>query len=345
MGELRKSTKRFVVSTEAENVGEFYVRTEGIELGQYEKNPLLLWMHQRPKGKSRDEILPMGNVLEVRKENNQITGIPAFDEEDWFAMTIYKKVENGTIRMMSAGLRPIEWRRDEAGKLWLWRSALVEISLCDIGSNPEALAVKLYDENEELITLSADYLDNVIQNPKDDMSKLIQLSPEVLPLLKLADGATPEQIQAKIQNLVTLADSQKTTIDTLTTEKSEAVTAKEKAEQDLVKLQKETSEKELVELVDQAIEDRKITADQKDDFMKLSLDQAKSILDKMKGAPTVQSQLQGSATNQSKASEEWVKLSYDEMDEKELLPHVKREAPDLFVQKFEEKFGEKPDTK
>jgi hypothetical protein len=208
------------------------------------------------------------------------------------------------------------------------------------------MAIALYDEDDQLITLSAEYIENVIttQNPDNDM-KLIQLSPEVLPLLKLADGATPEQVQAKINELVTLADTQKTTIETLTSEKEEVVKLKEKAEADLVKLKEDAAKEQLVSLVDKAIEDRKITADQKEDFVKLSYDDAKSILDKMPGNPTVKSQVEGGAQQQSKAADEWIKLSYDELDSNELLPRVKREAPELFEAKFEEKFGTKPNNK
>jgi hypothetical protein len=152
--DMKKSSKRFLVSSEEKNSQGFRVRTAGIRLGQYEKNPLLLWMHKRPKGDSTEEILPLGNGVDMVIENGNLYGVPLFDPSDAFALKIHNKVENGTIRMASAGLHPISWKEDENGELWLWDSELVEWSLCDIGANPEALAVSLYNADGELVTLS-----------------------------------------------------------------------------------------------------------------------------------------------------------------------------------------------
>jgi len=195
---MKKSTKRFVISSETQNNLDFKVRTSGIDLNQFNKNPLLLWMHKRPKGERRDEILPLGywEDLEVNAQG-QLTGVPVFDDTDDFALSIYNKVENGTLRMASAGLTPVEWEED-GDTNWLSKSTLLEASLCDIGSNPDALAVVLYDENEQVITLSPDYLKKVLPPKKSDMKK-IELSPSVLPLIKLQDGASSEEVQEKIE--------------------------------------------------------------------------------------------------------------------------------------------------
>ncbi|WP_143960236.1 phage protease [Litoribacter populi] len=330
---LKKSTKRFTISTEAENIKDFSVRTEGIDLSAYVLNPLMLWMHQRPKGVSRDEILPLGNFLDLEINDGKLSGVPAFDTTDTFAVSIMNKVENGTLRMASAGLVPIEWRNLD-GKVWLWRSKMVEISLADIGCNPEALAVALYDENENLITLSQDFLTQISNN-----MKLIQLSADaVLPIIGLAADAKPEEVQAKIQELVTLADTQKTTIDTLTTEKSEAEQKVTEVQEKLDTQIKLASEAKITALVDGAVTARKITADQKAHFVKLAatdFDTTKAILDGIASAPSVKEQV-----NQSKAdnSSQYEKLSWSEMDKSGVLIQLKAENFDLFKAKYKEKF-------
>lgn len=218
---LKRSSKRFKISTEAPNNKGFRVRTSGIDIGPYALNPLMLWMHQRPKGESREEILPLGNFLDVEIENGEVYGVPAFDMTDTFAVSIYNKVENGTIRMASAGLLPIDWERDVEGNLWLSKSQLVETTICDIGSNPEALAVKLYDENDEAINLSADYFQqlNLATKTKSDM-KLIELKAEELfPLLGLADTAKADEAFKKIGELVTLTTTQSNQLKKLQSDK------------------------------------------------------------------------------------------------------------------------------
>ena len=91
---MKKSSKRFPINTEVTNGNGFRVSTEGVDLSHFKLNPLLLWMHVRPKGKSKDEILPLGYWEDIQLKDGQITGVPVFDDEDEFAMKIYRKVEN-----------------------------------------------------------------------------------------------------------------------------------------------------------------------------------------------------------------------------------------------------------
>lgn len=151
---MKESSKRFVISSESKNAGGFRVRTKGIDMKEFNNNPLLLFMHQRPTGKNRDEVLPLGFWQDLRVEpNGDITGQPVFDDTDDFAMKIYNKVENGTLKMASAGLHPQKFVNID-GEQWLEQSTLKEASIVDIGLNKDALAVALVDEDGGLITLA-----------------------------------------------------------------------------------------------------------------------------------------------------------------------------------------------
>lgn len=325
---MKKSTKRFVISTEAENSLGFKVRTTGIDLADFNKNPLLLWMHQRPKGERADEILPLGYWDDIEIKNGEITGVPVFDDSDDFAMKIYNKVENGTIKMASAGLKPVQFLESADGK-WLEKSSLQEASLVDIGSNKEALAVALYNDDNELVKL-ADFNQTFNINKQKDM-KLIQLSAAaVLPLLKLKEDAGEAEAQVAIQNLVTLAETQKNEILTLKDEKKEL--------QDKIDLQeKEDKKTKAEELVNLAEQERKITKDEVPHYIKLAeadYETTKSILDAKKATPTVASQM-----GKGNSADELVKLSWKELEEKQKLVQLKESNLDAFKEKFKEEFG------
>ncbi|WP_149912716.1 hypothetical protein [Sphingobacterium cavernae] len=151
-----KSSKQFLISSEAKNKYGFSVRTSGVDLSQFKRNPIMLWMHKRAFG-TKEDVLPLGHWEDVKTSNGNIYGTPVFDDKDGFALTIFNKVESGIIRMASAGLIPLVW--EDNGRL-LSKSILEEVSLVDIGANNDALAVALYSENKSIINLSTLNLGN-----------------------------------------------------------------------------------------------------------------------------------------------------------------------------------------
>lgn len=156
---MKKSTKKFVLSTETVNSYGFRVLTSGIDLERFRNNPTMLWMHKRPTGEKSEMMFPLGYWTDIEVKNNVLYGTPVFDDSDAFAMGIYHKVENGTLRMASAGLLPVEWSETDklAGqtKPTLKRSVLEEVSIVDIGSNPDALATALYNSTGNVVNLSS----------------------------------------------------------------------------------------------------------------------------------------------------------------------------------------------
>lgn len=145
-----KSSKQFLMSNETANSYGFNVKTDGIDLSQFYRNPIMLWMHKRHTG-SKNDVLPLGHWENITVTGTSIYGTPVFDDSDAFAKSIYTKVESGVIRMASAGLKPVQW--DQNGKV-LSRSIMEECSIVDIGANGDALAVALYNEHGGTINLS-----------------------------------------------------------------------------------------------------------------------------------------------------------------------------------------------
>jgi hypothetical protein len=325
---MKKSSKRFPINTEVINGNGFRVSTAGIDLSHFNLNPLLLWMHKRPKGESKDEILPLGYWEDVELRDGQLTGIPVFDDEDDFAMKIYKKVENGSIRAGSAGLKPVLFEMKD-GEKWLEKSILKEASICDMGSNHESVSVVLYDDNDQLITLSEAY-NQTFNSNKPDM-KLIELSAETMPLLNLQEGATGVEAHAAIQNLITLAETQKAEMD--------GVKATNKELLEKIELSETASKTEkIIGLVDKAVTDRKITADQKPSMVKLAeadFDSTKAYLDGLTPAPTVASQV----GKDTKKDEALVNLSWKELEGQGKLIQLREGNFEIFAEKFKVEFG------
>ena len=148
--------KEAIISTERVNSYGSRVLTAGIDLSQYEKNPIILYMHRR----GRREDIPIGIMTNLRVEAGVLYGTPKFDEDTEDERIIARKWERGTLRMLSAGLDVIEWSEDPAllaqgqTRPTITKCKLIEVSVVDIGSNDDALQVGLYHEGK-LLTLAA----------------------------------------------------------------------------------------------------------------------------------------------------------------------------------------------
>ena len=148
--------KQVIISTSALNSYGTRVLTSGVDIEQYKRNPVLLWMHRRY---DREDI-PIGRMEDIHIEGDKIIGTPVFDMTDEFAAKIARKWEQGFLRMSSAGLTILELSDAPEHllpgqtRMTITRSKLDEVSIVDIGANDEALAIDLYNDKGERITLA-----------------------------------------------------------------------------------------------------------------------------------------------------------------------------------------------
>jgi hypothetical protein len=237
---------KVVISNSKINSYGFRVLTEGIDLTQYRRNPVLLYGHNRYN-------LPVGRMENLLIEGDNLIGEPVFDEKDEYAMKIKNKWDNGFLKMASAGLDIIEISAEKKHLLvgqtreTVTRSKLVEVSIVDIGANDDALA--LYRDGKTL-ELSAGNLNlnipeiefkNNFNNQKEDEMKTIALK------LGLPETATETEILVKIGALQLSA-------------------------QNAESLQKEVEkqrERAIEVEVDAAIKLKRITGDKRDHFVGL----------------------------------------------------------------------------
>lgn len=248
--------KEVVISTSRLNSYGFRVLTEGIELEQYEKNPILLWMHNRPFRGTTNEVLPLGRIENLRKDGDRLIGTPVFDVQDSFALQIKNKWEQGILKMVSAGLDVLELSDKQEDlvvgqtRMTVKRSKLVEVSVVDIGANDDALA--LYDDNKR-ITLSLgeecgiEKLSKIVTNKKEERQDM----KESAIMLGLMAEATQEEILREIAKLKKEMEEQRADYEAL---QEETATFKEQA---------------VKSSVDNAVKLRKITEDKREEFEQL----------------------------------------------------------------------------
>lgn len=233
--------------------------TSGIDLTQFQKNPLLLWMHRRSFDR---DAMPIGRIDNLRTDGDRLIGTPVFDQNDEFAKKIESKWENGFLRMASAGIEIIETSDAPEHLLQgqtrrtITRCRLEEVSIVDMGGNDEAL--QLYDRSGKVLKLAAgednDALPLLAPEKKDDPSgtapdgkadnqtnKLTQsMNKEILQLLGLSETATEQEAVGALRLLKEKADK----VETL---QLASITA----------------------VVDGAIAEKRITADKKEHFVNI----------------------------------------------------------------------------
>lgn len=251
--------KEVIISTSGLNCYGGRVLTSGIDLTQFQKNPLLLWMHRRSFDR---DAMPIGRIDNLRTDGDRLIGTPVFDQNDEFAKKIESKWENGFLRMASAGIEIIETSDAPEHLLQgqtrrtITRCRLEEVSIVDMGGNDEAL--QLYDRSGKVLKLAAgednDALPLLAPEKKDDPSgtapdgkdnnqtnKSTQsMNKEILQLLGLSETATEQEAVGALRLLKEKADK----VETL---QLASITA----------------------VVDGAIAEKRITADKKTHFVNI----------------------------------------------------------------------------
>ena len=308
--------KRFICSDESVNTYGFRVLTEGIDITQFLRNPVMLYDHGDNKEFGN---MPIGKWLNIEKKDNQILATPDFDQSDPKAKKINDKVDGGYINMASVGLAPpYEWSDDPALKLLgqtaptLVKSRLKEISPTPFGGNLNAL--KLYDDNGQEINLN-DNSTFKIQQPMLDIKK------NVAAALNLSDSATEAEI---IKTAISLSEKNK-----------ELATQNEALEKENTTLKTAAANAEKETLLKDAVDKKQITAKQKEAYLKLSMEDIKAVLADSKPAVNL-SAVPGSEADEN---DPLLKLSYSELDKIGKLSELKEKNPEAFKSKFKAAFG------
>ena len=164
----------FVLSDESVNSYGNVVLTEGIDTTAFERNPVMLYMHNRD-----------GNVIgrweNIRKEDKRLLGDAVFDSTE-LAATVKKQVEKGFLRSVSIGIEVITIE-DLNGVQTIVKSRLIEVSIVDIPSNKNAV---------KLCRRSGGYAYNLKELENDNTPE--DLKAALIALLGLESGADDKDI-------------------------------------------------------------------------------------------------------------------------------------------------------
>lgn len=286
----------FLVNDESVNRHGTRILTSGIDLTDFEKNPIMLYCHIRGWTDKEDMILPIGYWENFVVKGSKLYADAVFDKDDEFAQKIENKVKNKVLRTCSPSLEVLTVSDDPAylvkgqTRATVIKSSLREISIADIPSNRNA--IKLYDqssgtelnlsaqEDNNLIPLIGNKQNKETMNLKDEVAGLLNLSAQtddnaIITALKGALGGSQDVINLRSEN-----QALKT--------KVEAYEAKEK----------EVQQQAVIDLVDSAVKERRITDKDKEKYLKLAaqdFDTVKTLLSDM--VPVVDLSSQGTGEN------------------------------------------------
>ena len=290
-------TKRVRISNESLNCYGTRVLTAGMNVEQYNRNPVLLYMHQRGQ--------VIGYVKDLQVENGEVTGELVFDEASELSVRCKKQWEFGSLKMVSVGIDILE--TSEAAEFLvqgqtaptITKSKLFEVSLVDIGANDDAIVLRksltpapspngegsgmMFEKITAMPSLKK------IINPKNQKTK--EMDQEKLALeLGLPKDADEAAINAKLAKLK--ADG---------------------AEAETLRQERDTLRAARIEtLVNAAIAEKKIGEDKKQQFLdlgkKIGADELKQTFDAM--SPQVKlSNIVGAGGASASGHAEYKKLS------------------------------------
>lgn len=304
--------KRVRITNDSLNSYGTRVLTAGMNVEQYQRNPVLLYMHERGN--------VIGYVKDLKVEDGEVTGELMFDEASELSVRCKKQYEFGSLKMVSAGLDILETSEDPEllvqgqTRPTVTKSKLFEVSLVDVGSNDDAIVLQ---KDGKKITLGKDsecplpLLNNNNQNQKQMEQKMVAMQ------LGLPATATEAEINAALDELKT---------------------AKEENE----RLQQKNAVLTLASItatVEKAVGEKRITPDKKDEFINLGKEVGQEKLESILSAISPQMKLSSVIGHQGGAATEpttYKKLSDVPSGQ---LTTLRKEQPDEYKRLYKEEYG------
>lgn len=304
--------KRVRITNDSLNSYGTRVLTAGMNVEQYQRNPVLLYMHERGN--------VIGYVKDLTVKDGEVTGELMFDEASELSVRCKKQYEFGSLKMVSAGLDILETSEDPELLVQgqtsptITKSKLFEVSLVDIGANDDAIVLQ---RDGRKITLGRDS-----EHPLPMLNHnkgLKQMEQKQLALqLGLPETATEADISAKLGELKAAREEN----ETLRQEKAALTLAGVTA------------------LVEKAVGEKRIAPDKKDEFINLGKEFGKEKLELVIAAMAPQVKLSAVIGHQGGAAERqpsaYRKLS--DVPSTELLT-LRKEQPEEYRRLYREEYG------
>lgn len=306
--------KRVRISNESLNSYGTRVLTSGMNVEQYNRNPVLLYMHERGQ--------VIGYVKDLKVEDGDVTGELVFDEATELSKRCKKQWEFGSLKMVSVGIDIVETSDDPkflvSGQAapTITKSKLFEVSLVDIGANDDAIALHKDGVRLTLGKGAADVLPplHIKNNKKRKEMDQEKLALE-LGLPKDADEAAISAALAKLKAKDAEAESLRAECDTLRAARIET-------------------------LVNAAVAEKKIGEDKKQQFLelgkKVGAEDLKATFDAMSPRVRLSSIAGGDGGSPVGGSAGYKKLSDVPVEE---LEKLRKEDPARYKKLYKAEYG------
>ena len=322
--EKMSKTKRVRISNESLNSYGTRVLTSGMNVEQYNRNPVLLYMHERGQ--------VIGLVKDLKVEGDEVTGELVFDEATELSRRCKKQWEFGSLKMVSAGIDILELSEDPKHLVQgqtrptISKSKLFEVSLVDIGANDDAIVLQKDGKRIEFSAWQSDRVERgkgggvelpLLHSNNNKNQKPKQMDQEKLALqLGLPKDADEATITAKLAKLQ--ADG---------------------AEAETLRQERDTLRAARIEtLVNAAIADKKIGEDKKQQFLdlgkKIGADELKQTFDAMSPQVKLSNIVTGGGAAGGHA--EYKKLSDVPSDE---LSKMREQNPAQYKKLYKAEYG------
>lgn len=306
--------KRICITSDRLNSYQSRVLTSGMNIEQYQKNPVLLYMHER------GQVIGYMKDLKV-EDDGTITGEPVFDEATELSKRCKAQYEFGSLRMASVGIDILEMSEDPAllvpgqTRPTVTKSKLFEVSMVDIGANDDA--IRLHKDGQ-LIELGKDGTCQLpLINNNQNQKQVMELKDFAL-ILGMPETATEEEVRQQVAKL-------------------------KKASDDAVTLQKEKEQLQLAAIttaVETAISEKRINADRKEQFINLGkttgLDELKNIFAAMSPQQKLSAVISSKSGQPVAVPATYSKLSEVPADQ---IMELRSENPDEYKRLYKAEYG------
>lgn len=304
--------KRVRISNGSLNSYGTRVLTDGMDIEQYKRNPVLLYMHQRGT--------VIGYMKDIKKEGDDVTGEPVFDEASELSRTCKKQWSFGSLKMVSAGIDILEMSEEPEyltegqSAPTIVKSKLYEVSIVDIGANDDALV--LMREGKQ-ITMGRDG-----ENP--------------LPAINIETMAKEKEKEEK----AAVMEHEAAQVQAVKAEPKKEESALEKENAELKKEIAELRKGRIVTLVDRAIEERKIDKDKREQFVDLGNKIGEKELGEVFAAMSRRVSL--SEMIHTSGDETAQEMSLKKMSEKEIA-EMRKDNKERYIRLYKKEYGMEPD--
>lgn len=317
-------SERIRISDETLNCYRTWVKTEGVILEQFQKNPVMLWMHWRG--------MIIGLIKNIKVENGEITGEPYFDEVREESKMAKQQWEKGSLRMGSPNFEVIETSDDPAllkegqTRPTITKCKLVEFSMVDIGGNDNNIRLSYSGEELKLSEGEDCAVLPLLKNPIVKLNNNNEMNQELMSIALML-GMPAESTLADVQKQVNALLEHKKTNEDL---RNEIKTLEDRLEG--IQLSGITA------MVDEAVKAGKFTADKKNHFVelgkKVGAESLKLTLDSMSPSMKPSSLIDKTP---APSSEKQYK-SWSEVPEED-LKLIRKENPELYKKLYKAEFG------